>query len=77
LSKAEQIIATNKLHINELREHFKDEESVKTIDISVFYREYEPDLKQTTINWRIYALAQMGILNRIGRGKFKAGEGKN
>jgi len=77
LSKAEQIIATNKLHINELRERFKDEESVKTIDISVFYRAYEPDLKQTTINWRIYALAQMGILNRIGRGKFKTGEGKN
>ncbi|MBN4080908.1 hypothetical protein JYT44_00950 [Caldithrix abyssi] len=29
------------------------------------------------MNWRIYILVQMGILSRIGRGKFIVGEGKN
>lgn len=70
-------IATTKLHIDKLKERFKDGKGCKTIDISAFYREYEPDLKQNTINWRIYSLVQMGILNRIGRGKFETGEGKN
>jgi hypothetical protein len=36
----------------------------------------EPQTKTTTINWRIYNLVQLGVLNRIGRGKFVIGEGK-
>jgi hypothetical protein len=46
-------------------------------DISLFYKEFEPDLKQTTINWRVYYLVQKSVLKRIGRGKFEIGEGKN
>ena len=37
----------------------------------------EPQIKEATVNWRIYCLIQMGILNRIGRGKFNLGEGKS
>jgi len=70
-------IANNKLHIDKLKEHFKDESSFRSIDISSFYREFEPDLKQNTINWRIYSLVQIGVLKRIGRGKFETGKGKN
>ena len=58
-------------------ERFKDEKSFKTVDISTFYREFEPHLKPNTVNWRIYSLVQMGVLKRIGRGKFETGEGKN
>ncbi len=36
----------------------------------------EPELKKTTINWRIYNLVQEGELTRIGRGKFTIGTGK-
>lgn len=28
------------------------------------------------MNWRVYSLVKMGLLNRIGRGKFIIGEGK-
>lgn len=35
-----------------------------------FYRTFEPEVKKTTVNWRIYNLVQEGILNRVGRGKF-------
>jgi len=31
---------------------------------------FEPNVKQTTINWRVYTLVQMGALSRIRRGKF-------
>jgi len=41
-----------------------------------FYVKIEPQIKITTVNWRIYNLVQSGILNRIGRGKFVIGEGK-
>ena len=36
----------------------------------------EPELKKTTINWRIYSLVQEGVLSRIGRGKFIIGAEK-
>lgn len=36
---------------------------------------FEPNVKQTTINWRIYTLVQMKVLSRIGRGEFCLGEG--
>jgi hypothetical protein len=36
----------------------------------------EPQIKTTTVNWRIYNLVQLGVLNRIGRGKFVIGEGR-
>lgn len=41
-----------------------------------FYVKIEPQIKITTVNWRIYNLVQLGILNRIGRGKFVIGEGR-
>jgi len=37
---------------------------------------FEPNVKQTTINWRVYALVKMGVLNRFGRGKFSFGQKK-
>jgi hypothetical protein len=33
-------------------------------------------VKPTTVNWRVYALVQSGILSRIGRSKFKLGKGR-
>lgn len=43
----------------------------------MFYNEIEKDLKLSTINWRIYALVQNGVLQRVGRGKFKFGKERN
>lgn len=36
----------------------------------------ESNVKQTTINWRVFALIDKGVLTRIGRGKFILGETK-
>lgn len=43
----------------------------------MFYNEIEKDLKFSTINWRIYALVQNGVFQRVGRGKFKFGKERN
>jgi hypothetical protein len=39
----------------------------------LFYRQFEAEIKQTTLNWRIYDLVEKGILERIGKGEFRIG----
>jgi hypothetical protein len=70
-------MAKDKLHIRKLQSFFKGRSSFSNKDISAFYRKTEPQIKSTTVNWRIYSLVQSGILARIGRGIFTLGEGRN
>ena len=69
-------IATKKLNIEKLKEHFKNRTGFDIKDLLAFYQQHEKEVKQTTVNWRVYALVQMGILQRIGRGKFSLGESR-
>jgi len=46
-----------------------------TKDILSFYRESEPGIPSSTVNWRVYKLVNQGILLRIGKGKFRLGKG--
>jgi hypothetical protein len=69
-------IAQDKLHIDDIRNHFRIRRKFSTSELTDFYRSIEPTVKKTTINWRIYNLVQEGILTRIGRGKFTLGTGK-
>lgn len=62
------------MHITKLKQRFEGLNDFKTIDIADFYRNFEPDLKSTTINWRVYSLVEKGILERIGKGVFKIGK---
>jgi hypothetical protein len=70
-------INKNKLNIDKLKSWFKNEQILYNKDVFDFYKTLESQIKETTVNWRIYSLIQMGILNRIGRGKFILGEGRN
>lgn len=67
-------IANYKTNIAKLQIHFKDQSIFGNDDIVNFYREFEPSLTETNINWRVYNLVQTGVLSRIGRGKFTLGE---
>lgn len=66
-------INKKKINIDKLKARFLQTDVIHNEQIINFYRESEPDLKKTTINWRIYSLVQMGALNRIGRGKYILG----
>ena len=59
-----------------MKAYFKENSSIGTKDIEQFYRGLAPEVKSTTVNWRVYALVQSGILSRIGRGKFVLGKGR-
>ncbi len=39
----------------------------------MFYRQFEPYIPRSTVNWRVYKLIQLDIVVRLGRGKFALG----
>jgi DNA-binding Lrp family transcriptional regulator len=43
-------------------------------DMEAFYREAEPCISKTTVNWRIHNLVRSGILQRTGKGLYRFGE---
>ncbi len=49
---------------------FNKKDNFSIQEISDFYKILEPGINRTTINWRVYALTQNGIITRIGRGKY-------
>lgn len=69
-------IEKDKLHIEKLKYNFETKESFKTSDLALFYKTYESELPQTTLNWRIYHLVQQGVLERLGRGTFRIGKNR-
>lgn len=60
-----------------MKRHFKSRTVFETQDIAAFYEQNEKDIKQTTVNWRVHTLIQSGVLQRIGKGKFIFGKGRN
>ena len=66
-------IAADSLHIEKFKEVFKGERIIETPDIIEFYSTREPEIKNTTINWRIYSLVKKGVIKRVGRGRFEIG----
>jgi len=57
-----------------LKAYFSDIDVFRTKDITEFYRSLDPELKKSTINWRVHHLVEKGVLERIGRGMFKFGQ---
>ena len=64
-----------KLYIPQLKIRFENKLVFSTKNILSFYRETEPDIFSSTVNWRVYSLVNHGILLRVGKGKFKLGKG--
>ncbi len=63
------------LHIDKLKEAFTKSEAFTTSDIFQFYQQFEPEMLKSTVNWRVYELVNRGVLERIGKGRFRLGSG--
>ena len=70
-------INKRKLHIELIKEWFDKDQVFDNKQIVSFYQSFNPDTKESTVNWRIYTLVQMGVLTRVGRGKFILGNKNN
>ena len=59
---------------NILKEHFGLQNTFGVAEISRFYSEQNPNIPQTTVNWRIHNLVQSGVIQRVGRGVYRLGK---
>ena len=59
---------------NTIKEQFSHQEIFRVADISRFYIGQNPDIPQTTVNWRIHHLVQSGVIQRVGRGVYRLGK---
>jgi len=64
----------NNLLNNILKEHFSHQETFDVAEIFRFYRKENPNVPQTTVNWRIHNLVQSGVIQRVGRGVYGLGK---
>lgn len=62
---------------NEFVEYFKQFNTFSTADITDYYRKKQPDLKKSTINWRVYNLVNKQIITRVSKGLFSLNEVKS
>ncbi len=74
--KNKNYIKTDTLHSKDLKKHFKGKVEFSNNEIAKFYHSFDPNIKRTTINWRIYKLVELGVIQRVGRGVFTLGETK-
>jgi hypothetical protein len=59
---------------NILKEHFSHQEIFNVAEITRFYSEQNPNIAQTTVNWRIHNLLQSSVIQRVGRGIYRLGK---
>ena len=57
-----------------LKKYFSLQETFNTTEISRFYSDKNPNIPQTTVNWRIHNLVQSGFIQRVGRGVYRLGK---
>lgn len=55
-------------HIDELKNRFGERNSFSQDELHEFYKEFESDLKRSTLRWRIYELKNKGVLKSVKRG---------
>ena len=61
------------LNIEKLKEAFEKNIFFRTNELFSFYQSVDSIVAKSTINWRIHSLVKKGIIQRVGRGKFKFG----
>jgi len=61
--------------ISSLKNHFAHHSrSIKLEELREYFRKLNPDIKQSTVNWRAGELVKTAVLKRTGRGVFEIGK---
>jgi predicted transcriptional regulator of viral defense system len=67
-------IIADSLKIERLKKYFSQVDYFSTADLFRFYSIGNWELTKNTLNWRIYKLVKMGVLQRVGRGLYTLGK---
>lgn len=58
------------LHVEKLKEKFKDYKRISVKDFYEFYKEVFEDVKKNTVSWYIYDLKKKNIIRNIAQGQY-------
>src|SRR5699024_120999 len=61
---------SNTYKIRGLKDRFCEYEVFSQDDLHKFYHKYEPELKRSTLRWRIYELKKRELIKTVGRGQY-------
>ena len=64
------------LHIESFKKQFENIDTIIVKKIFDFYKGKDSLVTKSTVNWRIHKLVEKGIIERVGRGKYRLGEQK-
>jgi DNA-binding Lrp family transcriptional regulator len=64
----------SKQYIQKLKHYFAQKELITTSDVVDYFALNQPDISRATVNWRVHELVRTGVLERIGRGRFRLGK---
>ena len=67
---------SSKLQESKVKQLFAGQEVITNTDILYLYKKEEPEIPEATVNWRIYHLVQKGVIQRIGKGKYREGKAR-
>ena len=67
-------IIADSLKIERLKKYFSQVDYFSTADLFRFYSIGNWKLTKNTLNWRIYKLVKIGVLQRVGRGLYTLGK---
>ena len=56
--------------IEQLQKHFKGKETFSREELFTFYRQFKPELKETTFRWIIFNLKKQQLIASVSRGLF-------
>lgn len=56
--------------IKQLRQHFKGKESFSREELYTFYKQFKPDLKETTFRWIIFNLKKQRVIASVSKELF-------
>lgn len=66
-------IIADSLKIEKLKNQFSNKNQFSSDDLFNFYSE-DWSITKSTLNWRIYKLIKMGVLQRVGKGTYSLGK---
>ena len=76
LQKITSSAVDRSLYIENLKEYFKGRNQFSIADIQSFYQKFEREIKRSTLDWRIYELKNLGVIQKVGRGIYSLEKGQ-
>lgn len=70
------IVIETGFKIKEFKKQFSIDVVFTTSEIVAFYSRFESGIPRSIVTWRVYQMVQHGVIERVGKGKFRFGRSR-